>query len=142
MNTDFLEVIAPDDLPSYKRIFHRFMAFKHGRPVTFTQNGRVRVTSYPYDHQFSTEDLLAIRPIDICHWLCLMAYNNPTPSRDDRPTKSNRNTLLYHKKAISYFMTNNLPAWDEQHQFGNPTKSRIVNQVLNSFGGKSILCVS
>ena len=39
------------------------MAFKHGRSVTFTQKRRVRVTSYPYDHQCSSEEMLAVHPI-------------------------------------------------------------------------------
>ena len=39
MNADFLEVIAPGNLPSNKRIFYRFMAYKHGRPVTLEEEG-------------------------------------------------------------------------------------------------------
>jgi hypothetical protein len=47
MNADFLEMIAPGNLPSNKRIFYRFMAYKHGRPVTLEEErggGRKVVT--------------------------------------------------------------------------------------------------
>ena len=106
------------------------MAYKLGRQVTFTSKGRVRVDAFPKDRVFTNDELLSVVPIDICHWFCLLAYNKETPQINDRPVKCGAKTLKYHKKAISYFMPNNLPTWDDIHSTGNPTKSRAVNTLL------------
>ena len=130
MNEGFLAVCAPQDVAQYKHIFHRFMAYKHGRPIHFTPKGQLKVESYPLDHVFTNEDLQAVTPLDVCHWFCLIAYNKEAPDRNDRPLYSTRNTLLYHKKALSYFMPNTLHSWDEIHCNGNPATARDVNKVL------------
>lgn len=130
MNAGFLEVAQPEDINQYRGVFHRFMAYKLGRPVTFSPTGRVLVDAFPKDHVFTNAELTTIDPMHICHWFCLLAYNKESPERDDRPTKCGANTLKYHKKAISYFMPHNLPTWDDIHFTGNPTKSRSVNMLL------------
>jgi hypothetical protein len=81
MDAGFLEIIQPQDVGSYKNILLRFMAYKHGRPVSFTRTGWVKVKAYPRDHHFSNVELQAILPIDICNWLCLVAYNKESPTR-------------------------------------------------------------
>ena len=40
-------------------------------------------------------------------------------------------SLYFYKKAISYFMPNKLLGWNVQTMSGNPTKSVIVNEVIN-----------
>lgn len=130
MNEEFLAIAAPEDLPKYRRLLHRFMAFKHGRPYLFSPAGRLRIDAYPLDHQYTNDELLAITPGDICQFMCLMVYNKPTPTRADKPIYGRKNTLLYVKKALSYFMVNSLPQWDEQRKWGNPTKSKLVNKLI------------
>jgi hypothetical protein len=39
MDAGFREFVQPQDVGSYKNIFLRFMAYKHGRPVSFTCMG-------------------------------------------------------------------------------------------------------
>ena len=130
MNEGFLEVCTPQDVAQYQHIFHRFMAYKQGRPIHFTWKGQLKVESYPLDHVFTNEYLQAVTPLDVCHWFCLIAYNKESPDKNDQPLYSTRNTLLYHKKALSYFMPNSLHSWDEIHCNRNPTKARDVNKVL------------
>ena len=102
----------------------------HTSMIHFTPKGQLKVESYPLDHVFTNEDLQAVTPLDVCHWFCLIAYIKEAPDRNDRPLYSTRNTLLYHKKALSYFMPNTLHSWDEIHCNGNPTKAQDVNKVL------------
>lgn len=94
----FLAVAQPEDVEQYRSVFHRFMAYKLGRPVTFTPAGRVEIDAFPKDHVFTNDELTTINPMHICHWFCLMAYNKESPNRDDRPTKCASNTLKYHKR--------------------------------------------
>ena len=130
MNECFLAVAEPQHVRSYKGIFLRFMAYKHGCPISFTPGGLLKVDAYPMNHVFTNEVLNDITPLDVCKWFCLIAYHLETPTADERPIFSTYNTLLYHKKSISYFTPNNLPTWDDINHTGNPTKLCAVNKVL------------
>ena len=81
MNAGFLvlEIAQPKDLDAYRGVFHRFMAYKLGRQVTFTSKGRVRVDAFPRDCIFTNDELSSVVPMDICRWFCLLAYNKETP---------------------------------------------------------------
>ena len=81
MNAGFLvlEIAQPKDLDAYRGVFHRFMAYKLGRQVTFTSKGRVRVDAFPRDCVFTNDELSSVVPMDICRWFCLLAYNKETP---------------------------------------------------------------
>ena len=135
MNQHWMEVAAPDDADKYKRSLCRFMAWKEGRSYSFTEKGRVKVEDpYPFEHEFTSDELASIMPLHICKWMCLIVYNNPDPQKNDFPTKGSRNTLLYHKKALSYFMPNQLQQWDERanenQHYWNATKSKDVNKLI------------
>ena len=81
------------------------------------------------DHVFTQEDKASIRPNDLHRWFCLTAYGIENPMPEDNPTCSRSTTLVYYKKAISYFMDTNEP-WNETHQAGNPTRARIINRLI------------
>jgi hypothetical protein len=49
-----------------------------------------------------------------------------------RPTQGRSNTILFAKKAISYFMPSNLETWSIRSKSGNPTCSVLVNNLVKS----------
>ena len=128
--SNILAVAEPDSVKEYKSVLCRFMAFKHNRPYHFTAKGKVKIDAYPKDHQFTQDELVAITPTDVTRWLSLMAYNKTDPTSDDLPIYANHNTLLVHKKSLSYFMPRQMHKWDDVREEGNPTKSARVNKLL------------
>ena len=87
-------------------------------------------TRYEKDKKFSTEELLAIRPEHVVEWFNEMAYGKKTPDPDDRPTKCRSNTLLNHKKKVSWFHPRKDQQWDSIRGEGNPTRSQSVNSMI------------
>ena len=55
---------------------------------------------------------------------------NPGP--DDNPLGGCSSSLMYYKKALSYFMPNRLMAWNELTSQGNPTKSVLLNGLIKA----------
>lgn len=131
INTTAL-LTEPDAIKEYRRVMVRFMSWKHGKPVicgpsnlTFADGD-----AYPADHTFTTEELLEITPEDLRKWLSLMAYHNENPTRDDHPIYATLHSLKYTKKAVSYFMVHSNVPWNDVTRFGNPTRSKQVNSLL------------
>ena len=79
--SNILAVATPDSVKEYKSVLCRFMAFKHGRPYSFTTKGRVKIDAYPHQHEFTQDELVAIKPRDVTQWLCLLAYHNSCTSK-------------------------------------------------------------
>lgn len=85
---------------------------------------------YSYDHEFSQEELLRIRPHHVYSYFAMKAFGKPDPAADDRPDRCRSSTVAFAKKAISFFMPNRLPTWNVDTMAGNPTKSIEVNRLL------------
>jgi hypothetical protein len=85
--------------------------------MCYVQNRR-----YAKDHDFSTGELATLTPEHIYRWMCTLVYGTPDPTREDNPTHGRASSLVYYKKAISYFMPNKLMPWDAISREGNPTR--------------------
>ena len=101
----------------YKPYLCRLMAFKDDVP------------SYPKTIEFSQQQLLSVTPELVARWLRYVAYGTPTPGPNDYPTEARSTHIAFAKKAVSHFMPNQ-QAWVVEHNVGNPTKSAIVNKVI------------
>lgn len=112
-------IFRPDCYPTYKRRLDRFMEYKNKKEAHF----------YEEEYEYSIDELLAIRPTTILRFLCLMAFGKEKPGKDDLPLFARADTLKGYKTALSHFMPNT-QQWDEQHQIGNPTKSRDINKMI------------
>ena len=53
------------------------------------------------------------------------------PDKDALPKFKHLTSLCFYKKALSFFMLNKLLGWNVELMGGNPTKSVIVNEVIN-----------
>ena len=68
--------------------------------------------------------------MSVVHYFNFKAYGTPEPEENDFPKLCRSSTLLYQKKAISYFMPRQNMQWDDVAHRGNPTKSTAVNKVI------------
>ena len=114
--------ISPSTMPvpkAYKASLFQFMSFLDGTTYSPTD-----------DIAFTTERLASITADDVVRYFNFKAYRTPEPGPDDHPKYCRSSTLLYQKKAISYFMPRQNMQWDDLAQRGNPTKSSGVNKVI------------
>jgi hypothetical protein len=88
--------------------------------------------AYAKDHDFEMAQLAQLKPHDIYRWMCTKAFDMPDPGPDDHPVHGRSSSLMYYKKAISYFMPNRLMAWNELSLAGNPTRSVAVNDLIKA----------
>lgn len=102
---------------SYKTVLLKFMSFLDN-------------TEYPRGTCFNQEDLLRIKPEDVCRYMNLKAYNNPNPDESCRPMHARSNTLNHIKKTLSFFMPRRRSNWDPVRCEGNPTRSSEVNELI------------
>ena len=86
--------------------------------------------SYSIHTMFSSEELSSIIPLEIVAWMKLTAFGRSDAGDDDVPTCRRSNTLTFHKKAISYFMSNKHLGWNTVSLSGNPTRSPEVNDLI------------
>jgi hypothetical protein len=86
--------------------------------------------SYAKDYDFSQQELAAITPTELVWWMCHKVYGKEEPDEDDNPIEGRSNSLLYWKKAISFFMPNHQQTWDALTNLGNPTKSLYINELI------------
>ncbi len=93
--------------------------------MTFLDN-----EAYPPDQNFSVEGLCHICADDVANYLKWKAFGEANPSQMTRPMKARSSTLADAKKAISHFIPNHRPDWDDMNLTGNPTKSAVVNDVI------------
>ena len=91
------------------------------------KDGRV----YDKNFIFENEHLLTLTPEDVVCYFNLKVFGTPNPSEDSCPKFGRSSSLCFYKKAISFFMPNKLLGWNVQIMSGNPTKSVIVNEVIN-----------
>ena len=93
--------------------------------MSFKDNQR-----YPKDKIWSDTELYAITPRHIARWLKKKAYGTPDPGPEDGPVHACNKSLLFAKKAVSFFHLNKNMPWNKQARQGNPTRSLAVNAVI------------
>ena len=87
-------------------------------------------TTYPKDKQFTQQELLAITPDHVVAWFNELAFGTKIPAPDARPEKCRSNTLLNHKKKVSFFHPRKDQQWDSIRGEGNPTRAQSVNALI------------
>ena len=96
-----------------------FMSWFHGRGEP-----------YPLGTIFTRDELLLVKPVDIHDWLAVACFGIADYDIEEhRPTGCRSYTLLYKKKAVSFFMPNQQPQWCDDR--GNPTKAAVVNKLID-----------
>ncbi len=103
---------------SYFSYFMEFMTFFHGKDE-----------KYPNDTVFTREEMNQITPIAIHDWLAVITFGKTDYGPADKSLGARYNSLVYRKKALSYFMPYKKASWCEGR--GNPTKSDIVSKIVN-----------
>jgi len=101
----------------YEGVFIKFMNYFHS-------------AEYELGDSFTRDELLEIKPENIYNFMCLTAFGKTVVDCDDNPTGCRKDTLVYHKKALSYFMPDKNLEWSECRSEGNPTRAVIVNKLL------------
>ena len=86
---------------------------------------------YDKDHEFTPEQLGELTPAMLMRWFNLQVFGvEVPPAQHELPALKRSNSLAYWKKAISFFMPNQLMQWNALTGVGNPTKSKEVNQLI------------
>lgn len=93
---------------------------------------------YHKDHEFSKEQLLALKPHDICRYITWKAFGKENPNWDvDKPTNGRSGSLRKYKSSLSWFMPNKYAPWIELGSGaagGNPTQHGSVNKLIGKIG--------
>jgi hypothetical protein len=88
-------------------------------------------------HQFTNEEFLLATPDSVSRWMKLKAFGTvdvtPTSVAICRST-----TLEMCKKAISFYMPHRNAFWNTETNFGNPTKSKEVNDLIKHLRNKEV----
>lgn len=106
----------------YRFYFLKFMSYLKFENETSYQNDP--------EHEFTQDELLQIKPGDLCRYLSFKCYGTPDPTENDKPDHARSSTLEYIKKAISHFMPRKAIQWDPVVERGNPTRSEEVHAFL------------
>jgi hypothetical protein len=93
---------------------------------------------YAKDHEFQMAQLAELIPQDICRRMCMKAFMNADPGPEDNSIHGRSLSLMYSKKALSYFMPNWLMAWNELSLAGNPTRSVAFNNLIKAVKKKEV----
>lgn len=88
-------------------------------------------TEYPSDKTFTPEELVIVTPNEIYQFMCLKTYGIENPDQDDVPQLQRSSSLAYIKKSLSFFMPNT-ETWNEIRKEGNPTKSKLINNLIKA----------
>ena len=102
---------------TYHNYFRQFMSYNHN-------------IFYDKTAKFSIEVLGRLTPNDICRWLCYKCFGNPEPGDLELACLCRSSTLEVYKKAVSWYMPNNMATWNYLSNSGNPTKSKQVNNII------------
>lgn len=113
---------------------------------TSYQSNLVSLMSFVHGHKydanfvFSQSVLLTLVPEDIVRWMTWRVVGDPNihvkalmkkVEAKEMVCLLRSNTLLQFKKSISWYMPND-SAWNIQAGYGNPTKSKSVNILINA----------
>ena len=84
-------------------------------------------------HKFTKAQVKAVIPDKILKYLLKKVYDNEGANHNEDPSLFHRpNTVLYWKKAWSWFMLDNMTPWSDVAKHGNPTKSAHINRLLRA----------
>ena len=103
----------------YKPYLRKFMSWKDGQ-------------DHPAGTEFTQAQLLTIRPSHIVRYMNLLSYGDENPGEGAQPLNRRSTGMEVVKKAISYFMPNQNAKWNVEHEYGNPTMSVAVNNVIKA----------
>ena len=112
--------IDDSKVKKYRVQLNSFMSFRNGG------------IAYPNTHRFTDDELLLITPEEVVRYFAFKVYGTADPTPDMRPTQGRSNSILYTKKAISYFMPSKLETWSVRARTGNPTRAILVNNFVKS----------
>jgi hypothetical protein len=100
------------------------------RPYIISVMSFFHCSKYPKEKTFTRAELLELTPEVIKRWLARMAYGKEDYVVGvDMPRLMRSSTLKQAKKAVSFFMPHNKPAWCNGQ--GNPTKDSSVSGVIS-----------
>lgn len=103
----------------YKPYLRSLMSFVEGR-------------GYHVDYDFTPEELGQLTPDGVKRWMAMKVYGIEDPDENDNPTHGRSSSMMFWKKAISYFMPNKDMQWNVLSAQGNPTRSRAVNATVQT----------
>ena len=86
-------------------------------------------TELPKGTEISRERISQLTPKDLMRWFNMQVFTTETPEDDAKPV-ARSTSVEFWKKALSYFMTNRLMAWNEISNVGNPTRSAKLNDLI------------
>ena len=113
-----------EDEDRYKTCLMAFMSFKNNK-------------SYNADYEFTQAEFLEITPNDICRYFKYRTYGDADANEDkENPIQARSNSVKFWKKSISYFMPNNLMAYNEVGKTGNPTRHAMINKLTGKIKRK------
>ena len=107
---------SPQIVKRYKAVLVAFMSY-HLK------------SEFGKDKEFDVDALGSITPEDVGAWLNFKAFGTASPGDESQPTQARSSSLAFYKKAVSYYMPNSFP-WNELAKQGNPTKSKLVNNIM------------
>lgn len=108
----------------YKRIALKFIRFLNDDSTT--------------PEEFLQYKMHTVVPMDVYRFFCKAAYGLENPSTNDNPTSCRSSTLMFYKKAISAFVPNRNMLWNELSQQGNPTRSTLVQRLIQVIKKKEV----
>jgi hypothetical protein len=86
---------------------------------------------YATQQEFTDQQLGALTAASLMLWLNKETFDVENPPRGHTlHPRIRSSTLMYWKKAISWFHPNRLIPWNELTSVGNPTRSRAVNELI------------
>ena len=90
-------------------------------------------STYKPGHKWSKAQLLAITPEKILRYIKRKVYGDEDANPDEEPpVYHRRNSVLFWKKAWSYFMLDQDHQWSEVTRKGNPTRAASINKLLRA----------
>ena len=104
-----------DNEKTYRPYLNKYMSFLNN-------------TVYEKEYVFSVDELLTATPESIARWMRVQAFGKEVISQTDRCLRR-ASTVAMYKKGLSYFMPHKSP-WNLESKFGNPTKSKEVNDLI------------
>jgi hypothetical protein len=86
--------------------------------------------AYHKDTVFAQDRLAAVTADNLLRWMNFKAFGTPHPPANANPTGCRSSTLLFWKKAISFYVPNKHHPWDSLNERGNPTRSREILDLI------------
>jgi hypothetical protein len=117
--------MGDDNNKAYKRYLTQFMSFRGG-------------LLYGDEYEFTPEELAEITPNQLVQWMSVKVFGVANPGPEDHPTLGRSTSLEFYEKAISSFMPHRITPWNSITNFGNPTRSVEVNDLIKRVRKKEV----